>query len=228
MEARWYIMWKKTQWQKTLEHEGEPVLSLSLTLPAPTDDSRSSRRMEGYYAHLGQMWQTRWTSTLYPQAAAALIEARAQSRPFQPWDAEVTYCVCLEREDLSSLYVDAIERRGGTSRPITVRSSETWDPRNGIPQALSSLCPRHPFWKRPLVKELQRQVQEQLQGGESLFYENAVARSAKYFSHHRFYLAEEGLAIFYPMCSLGSPAEGIPVFLLPLPDLLQNFPPKVS
>lgn len=221
-------MWKNTQWKKTMEHEGEAVLNLSLCLPTPGGEGRAARRMERYYQHLGQLWKDRWTSTLYPQAVAALGEARENSRPFQPWQAEVIHCICLDREDLSSLYVDAIERRGAHARPVTVRSAETWDGETGTPITLSSFHPRQPLWKRPMVAEVQHQTEQRLQRGESLFYEDAVARVAKHFSPRRFYLTEEGLALFYPMCSLGSPAEGIPVFFLPLPATLSQTAPEAS
>lgn len=96
-------MWKSQHWTQTLEHEGEPVLSLSQALPLPVEERRPDRRMERYYRHLGELWKNRWAAVLYPRACAALQEARAGSRPFLPWEAELVYHVTLERDGLSSL-----------------------------------------------------------------------------------------------------------------------------
>lgn len=154
-------------------------------------------------------------------------EARAGSRPFLPWEAELVYHVTLECDGLSSLYVDVTERQNGT-RPLTVRTAETWELRSGTPKTLSEFFPPRLFWKKPIIEALQRQALDRLQGGESLLFEDVETRVASYFSAKRFYLTEEGLSLFYPMWSLGSPAEGIPVFLLPLPTSLQKLSPEKS
>ena len=133
-------MWKSQHWTQTLEHEGEPVLSLSQALPLPVEERRPDRRMERYYRHLGELWKNRWAAVLYPRACAALQEARAGSRPFLPWEAELVYHVTLERDGLSSLYVDVTERQNGT-RPLTVRTAETWELRSGTPKTLSEFFP---------------------------------------------------------------------------------------
>ena len=132
-----------------------------------------------------------------------------------------------ERDGLSSLYVDVTERQNGT-RPLTVRTAETWELRSGTPKTLSEFFPPRLFWKKPIIEALQHQALDRLQGGESLLFEDVETRVASYFSTKRFYLTEEGLSLFYPMWSLGSPAEGIPVFLLPLPTSLQKLSPEKS
>lgn len=180
-------MWKSQHWTQTLEHEREPVLSLSQALPLPVEERRPDRRMERYYRHLGELWKNRWAAVLYPRACAALQEARAGSRPFLPWEAELVYHVTLERDGLSSLYVDVTERQNGT-RPLTVRTAETWELRSGTPKTLSEFFPPRLFWKKPIIEALQHQALDRLQGGESLLFEDVETRVASYFSTKRFYL----------------------------------------
>lgn len=207
-------MWKETTWSQTLDHEEEPVLSLSIALPVPVGERRADRRMARYYQHLGELWKARWLSVLHARAAAALDEARELSRPFQPWTAELTWRISYEDEEVASICVDAVERRTA-GRPLTVRCADTWDLKTGTPKVLADVLPRDTHWRKHVVGEIRRQVGERLKGGESLFFEDAEERAAIHFSARRFYLTPEGVALFYPMWSLGSPAEGIPVFLLP-------------
>ena len=207
-------MWKETTWNEMLDCEGEPVLSLAMALPVPVEEGRADRRIAQCYQRFGALWRTRWTNVLQPRACAALSEARAASRPFQPWEAELTYHITYEEGGLSSLYLDVTERRGG-ARPLTVRTADTWERKSGTPLPLSHFLPTSPHWRRLAVEEVQHQALDRLQGGESLFYEDVEERAARHFSPRRFYLTQEGLLLFYPMWSLGSPAEGIPEFYLP-------------
>lgn len=218
-------MWKEILWNETLEHEGEPVLLLCISLPAPEDEVRPLRRAGRYYARMGEAWKSRWRTRLYPQACAALQEARENSRPFQLWRAELSYRVTLEEESLTSLRVDAAERRG-TAPGLTVRRADTWDMKTGLLRTLPSLFPPGVRWKQPLKEELRRQTEAKLASKEYLLFPDARDRVSSQFSPERFYLSGENLILFYPMCSLGSPVEGVAEFSLPLSAFSQGLPQK--
>lgn len=220
-------MWKEKTWKQTLDHEGEPVLSLSMTLPLPVGEGRADRKIARFYERTGELWKARWTGVLYARACDALADAREYSRPFQCWEAALTHQLPYETAETASICLDVTELRD-SSRPLTVRSAETWDLSTGTPLPLSHFLPRSPHWRRAAVEEVQRQALERLQGGESLFYEDVEERVAAHFSPRHFYLTGDGPVVFYPMWSLGSPAEGIPVFLLPAGEPEKISPQKKS
>lgn len=215
-------MGKETTWSQTLEREGEPVLELSMVLPAPEETGPGGVRMARYYRRLGELWRARWTERLYPRACAALEEARAGSRPFRPWRASLTYRAAWSDEELASLWVDATEVRD-KGRPLTVRTAGTWRRETGDLLRLPEVLPGRKGWRRQVLEEVRRQIGARLASGESLLYADAAERAAAQFSPRRFYLTEEGPVLFYPMYALGSPAEGIPVFSL---IGKKNFPPE--
>ena len=196
-------MVKDCLWKQTLKWEGEPVLVLSLRTPELDAESRGARRINRYYGKLAQIWK-------------ALAEARAASRPFEPWSVTLDYRVTQEEAGLLSLYVDAVER--STGRPLTVRTADTWDLASGVPHLLTDFLPPTRLWRQSLLAELTAQSEARLQSGESFFYADAPARVRRFFSPQRFYLTGDSLAVFFPMLSLAPAAEGIPVFLLPRPD----------
>lgn len=206
-------MKKGTPWRETMKCEDEPVLTLSLCLPEFGEDGRSARRIGRYYTRMGELWKARWAGTVYPRASAALQEARAASRPFRPWAAELNYTVTLEEGDILSLYLEITERVGA-ARPLTVRCADTWDLTTGTPLFLGAFLPRPLRGKKRLLAELKAQAARRLEGGESLFFQDVEERVAAYFSPRRFYLTQDGIALFFPMLSLGSAAEGVPVFYL--------------
>ena len=133
-------MVKDCLWKQTLKWEGEPVLVLSLRTPELDAESRGARRINRYYGKLAQIWKARWETSLFPSACAALAEARAASRPFEPWSVTLDYRVTQEEAGLLSLYVDAVER--STGRPLTVRTADTWDLASGVPHLTPTFSPR--------------------------------------------------------------------------------------
>lgn len=209
-------MVKDCLWKQALKWEGEPVLVLSLRTPELDAESRGARRINRYYGKLAQIWKARWETSLFPSACAALAEARAASRPFEPWSVTLDYRVTQDEAGLLSLYVDAVER--STGRPLTVRTADTWDLASGVPHLLTDFLPPTRLWRQSLLAELTAQSEARLQSGESFFYADAPARVRRFFSPQRFYLTGDSLAVFFPMLSLAPAAEGIPVFLLPRPD----------
>ena len=219
-------MVKDCLWKQTLKREGEPVLILSLRTPELDAEGRSARRINRYYGKLAQIRKARWETSLFPAACAALADARAASRPFEPWSVTLDYRVTQEEAGLLSLYVDAVERAAG--RPLTVRTADTWDLTSGIPYLLTDFLPQARLWRRALLAELAAQAEARLQSGESFFYADAPARVRRFFSPQRFYLTGDSLAVFFPMLSLAPAAEGIPVFLLPRPDSVGEQNPQAS
>ncbi|NCB62206.1 MAG: hypothetical protein EOM52_01090 [Clostridia bacterium] len=199
------------QWKQVLKADGEAVLSLSLRRPDLSGGNRALRRIGRYYEKLGDAWKTRWETTLFQEASAALRKAREESRPFQPWTAALDFVVTREDNGILSLYLDASER-GAAACPSIVRSADTWDLKTGAPCALTAFLPPALHKRKELITELKHQAAAQFASGESLFFQDVEERVGAAFSPSRFYLGESGPVLFYPMLSLGSAAERIPAF----------------
>ena len=101
-------MVKDCLWKQALKWEGEPVLVLSLRTPELDAESRGARRINRYYGKLAQIWKARWETTLFPSACAALAEARAASRPFEPWSVTLDYRVTQEAVSYTHLTLPTI------------------------------------------------------------------------------------------------------------------------
>lgn len=206
--------------ERTLTLEEEPVLTLSLRAPALEGDTPGLRRIGRCFARQARAWRTRWEGELYAGACAALTEARAQSRPFTPWTAELDFTVTCNGGGVLSLRADAAERHG-TARPLLVRSGETWDLSSGTPIPLSALFPPRTRWRKQLLAAVEEQCARRASSGEFLFYEDWPRRVAADFDPDHFYLTGDALVLFYPLHTLCPAAEGIPEFSLPRPEMPQ-------
>lgn len=113
---------------RVLLWEGEPVLSFSppkVSLPAQV-----SGRVIRYYRRLEQMWRERWEGEVYQRACRAAAEARAGSRPFEPWKAALTAQVS-ESEGVLLVCWEASEQAG---RPCCrLKREEAWQLPGGTP-----------------------------------------------------------------------------------------------
>lgn len=210
------LPWEEQRWKRVLKLEGEPVLTLSLCRPAFPEEGKSAR-LERCLAKLVQVLEARWENELYPRACAALAAAREQSRPFDPWSAELNYKITLWRPPLLSLRLDVAERTGA-GRPVLVRWGETWNLETGWPCPLHGFFPEKRRWKTQLIHRLQAEAGARLASGESLLDPDCGPVIARAFDPERFYLTEEGITVFYPLDLLGPYAEGIPAFSLPYPE----------
>lgn len=201
-------------WKRVMKSDGECVLTLSIRRPAFPEQGKTAR-MERYFAQIAQQWQARWEALLYPQACQALTDARQAGKPFLPWQAGLDYTVTLWNAPLLSLRLDAVET-GQTARPLQIRTGETWDCACGYPRTLRSFFPaKARRWRKALLDSLRDQAARQLASGESLLDADCAQIMERAFDPDRFYLTEDGITIFYPLCVLGAYAEGIPVFTVP-------------
>ncbi|MGN0969110.1 MAG: RsiV family protein [Oscillospiraceae bacterium] len=209
------------QWKRVMKQDGEEVLTLSIRRPAFPDTGKT-KRMERYFSEIARQWQNRWENQLFPMACQALADARETSRPFVPWKAELDYTVTLWQPPLLSLRLDAVETSQNT-RPLQIRTGETWDCGRGYPRTLRSFFPAKAHrWRKELLDCLREQAARQLASGESLLDPDCAQVMERSFDPDRFYLTEEGITVFYPLCILGAYAEGIPVFTVPIPDQNQT------
>lgn len=205
------------QWERTLNWEGEPVLSLSLQTPKLPEDAPGLRRIGRYYQRFAQQWRARWEGPLYVQACACAKAMRARSYPFRPWEARLTFQVTHQTGALLSVCLDAYEYAGG-AHGLTVRHGDTWELPGGTPRTLASFFPPRCPWRRLALEQVQADIRRRLGTGEAWFDPDWQRLTVREFDPEHFYCTPEGPAVFYPLYSIAPYAEGIPVFPITPPE----------
>lgn len=205
---------KRQEWELTLE--GEPVLCCVLTRPECTGTWKGLDAIGRYYSRVLEVWRNRWEKELYVHACLDLADRRAAGRPFRKWQAELVTQVTLQEGGLFSLWQEGRETRG-YDRPLMLRRGDTWSLAEGAPRTLASFFPKERRWKRKVLAQVTEQIQERLEGGESLLDRDCVGRLRREFDAENYYLTPEGVQLFFPMDTLAPGGEGIPVFTVKLP-----------
>lgn len=208
-----------TCWNKTMTYRGQPVLSISLQRPCFPETGKTAR-IERYFAHVAQLWINRWKEHLFPAACKAFSEASEGGSVFHPWRAQLNYTLTYWHDPIFSLRFDAIESMGNP-RPHRFCMGETWDRSTGYPRSLRSFFPGQALiWRKKILASLKQQADQQISSGESLLAPECKQIMDRAFDPDRFYLTDDGIALFYPLYILGPYAEGIPVFMIPFPEQL--------
>jgi len=200
------------------EREPEPVLTISLRYPKLTEERKGARRISRYYQHMAETLKARWKKEFYLAACADCTQTRAISRPFEPWHASLDFSVTLLTPTLLSLTTTATERFQ-KGRPAVVLRGDTWELPGGMPVALRSLYPDQKKWKNRLLDEILDQGRTRLQRGESLWYEDWETRAVRAFDPEHFYLTDENVVLFYPLCSIAPYLERFVTFSCPRPGV---------
>lgn len=203
--------------QRTWTHEevweAEPVLRCSLSLPhLPAPRRRSIRRMDRYYQALVDHLKRFWLRQTVPQAVRAAMLARQSSRPVSLWEEQVSFSITRNSSGVLSLFWDRRSSQGGPA--LTERHGDTWLLTDGCPLLLRDIPLSVP--RRELPEEAVRQAARREREGISCYAPDYPELLRLQFRPDRFYLTEDQLCFFYPMRSVASRAEGIPVFSVPL------------
>ena len=191
----------------TLNQEGEPVLTMELHWPE--GDDGCPKKLARLLALSASVWAARWRGVLYPRACAALAACRERSRPFTPWVCRLESQVTYNENGLFCAVWTASEQHGESRRSL-LRYSLVWDCRDGAPRPLSSFFPGW-RWRRQVLNSVTDEARQRLNSGESLL-DHDLSGLRRHFSPRRFQLAEGRIEVYYPQCSIGAYAEGIPTF----------------
>ena len=202
--------------ERTWTVEDLPVLTASISLPAPAEgiSSAAARRIRRYYQLQSRSFLRYCERWLLPAAEAEYRAALASSAPLPHAHAELEYHVTYQENGLWSLYTQSRER-GSDGRTLLTRRGDTWDLTSGYPVPLSAFFPRRSGWKRKLLAAAEAEIRRREAAGAAHWNEDWRRELRRRFNPENFYLTSDGLAFFYPMYALAPASVGIPVFTVP-------------
>ena len=198
--------------EQSWESDGITVLTASVELPQLAGKSGRARRFNRYYRGLCRAYLASCGLLLLPAAADSCRAALAVSAPWSVARAELRWRPSLQSDALLSVVCDIRETIHGLP-PFLLRRSEVWDLRAGLPVPLSECFPEHTRCKKTLLRFAREEALRRMERG-ALFRENWRAALRRNLNTRSYYLTEEGLCFYYPLCSVADAKEAIVTFTM--------------
>jgi hypothetical protein len=151
---------------------------------------------------------------LYRQAVREYRDSQAHDFPFRPYDAVLKYEVPFNRDCHLSLYRDQYEYTGG-AHGNTVRASDTWNLETGRRLPLSHFFRPGENYRKTVLDEILRQADEAMADGSGMLFEDYRTLLRKYFNPSSYFLAQDGVSVYYQQYEVAPYAAGIVVFSVP-------------
>lgn len=150
---------------------------------------------------------------LYPMAVREYEYSVSNGFPVRAFEAQMDYSVTYLQDCALSLYFDRYQFTGG-AHGSTVRDSQTWNLRTGRRVTLRQLFPYSLNYREFIIYTVNRQIAEQIQQGNNIYFENYEQLTAETFNPESFYLTPDGLAVYYQQYDIAPYSSGIPVFVI--------------
>lgn len=213
--------------ERAWEADGVTVLTASVELPQLAGKSQRAKRFNRYYRRFCRAYFTYCKQLLLPDAADSCRAAMETSAPWNAARAELRWRVSHQSGEVLSVVCDTRETIHSLP-PFLIRRGEVWDLAMGLPMPLEEFFPPHTRCKKILLRYAREETLKRVEGGAP-YRENWRVMLRRALDARNFYLQDDGLCFFYPLCALAGAREGIVTFTMPYDTQKGPFlPPDAS
>lgn len=171
-------------------------------------------KLNSFYRTKAVMYERSNIMNLYQMAMVEYEYSVANNYPIHEFEAYVDYSISYNENCYLSIYFDQYEYAGG-AHGLTVRYSDTWN----LPQSkrieLMDMFPHRTNYKEYIAWTINKQIEQQIAEGNSMFFENYEQLVNENFKMNNFYLNPEGVVIYFQQYDIAPYAAGIQTFVIP-------------
>jgi len=170
-------------------------------------------KLNSLYRTKAVMYEKSNVMNLYQMAMVEYEYSIANNFPVRPFEAMVSYEITYNQNCAISLYFDQYEYAGG-AHGLTIRYSDSWNLEKSRRIELSDLFPHKAHYRDFLIHTIDKQIEQELEQEESMFFDNYETLVNESFRMNNFYLTKEGVMIYFQQYDIAPYASGIPTFLI--------------
>lgn len=207
--------------EATFEQEGIPIVEASVTYPAVTYKGfqKNAAVLSRFYSCGAARYLKFVKKQMLPAARECYVQSVRMGTAPRLFEARQTFQATYNA-GLVSIYYDQYEYTGG-AHGGTARFSDTYYLPEGRFLRLRDLFrPRVPY-RKLLLSEITRQIEQSLGRGGAFYYDNYRRGVKKHFSPAQFYLRPKGLSLYYQQYTIAPYSMGLPTFFIPY-ERLEN------
>lgn len=150
---------------------------------------------------------------LFEEAKKIYDYNKEHNYPIMVYEVIVKYEITYNNEYIISLYIDDYRFTGG-AHGNTIRTSQNWDLRYGTKIPLSYFFQNDQSYVIEILKEINVQIQKQIQNGTNQYFENYCELILQTFNLNNYYIHQEYLEVFFQQYDIAPYSSGIPTFIL--------------
>lgn len=155
----------------------------------------------------------RVVSKLYEDAKELYDYNTLNGYPIMVYEIILQYNITYNEYHIISLYYDQYEFTGG-AHGNTIRTSQNWDLRVGKMIPLSYFFPNNPYYLINILKNINSQIQKQIEAGNNYYFDNYCQLVLETFRLENYYLIPRAIAIFFQQYDIAPYSSGIPIFYI--------------
>lgn len=196
-----------------LTYKGTTILTYKIEYPEiqDSDTKQGAYIFNIYNRRKATMLEKYCKGDLYNQAKDLYDYNSEHGYPIMAFDVVLAFTVTFNQDSLISLYYDQYMFTGG-AHGNTVRTSQTWDLRKSKMLPLRYFFYDDPYFMLHILKEINRQIAEQIKNGENQYFDNYCELVIDNFNPDNFYLYPDYIEIYYQQYDIAPYSSGIPTF----------------
>ncbi len=209
---------EKRELKNELKYNGIVILTYRIEYPEITSSyyKLGSNIFNEYNKSKAMNLENYIVNQLFKDAIQLYEYNTAHGYPVMIYEVIQEYTITYNNDFIISLYEDNYEFTGG-AHGNTIRTSQNWDLRSGKSIPLSNLFPNNPYYIIDILKNVNNQIQSQLQTNPTQFFDNYCELVLNTFSLENYYItSSNSIAIFFQQYDIAPYSSGIPVFYMPI------------
>ncbi len=148
---------------------------------------------------------------LYKEAVELYKYNKENGYPVMVYEIVLDYTITYNRHKIVSLYSDKYMFTGG-AHGNTVREAQNWNLLIGKMFGLDYLYPNNPYYVIDILKEINKQIKEQIENGSNQYFDNYCELVLESFKLNNFYMYPKFIEIFFQSYDIAPYSSGIPTF----------------
>ena len=206
---------EKREIKDELKYKNTVVLTYKIEYAQITEtEYEIGKRNFNYYNKLKALELQQYIiNNLFKEAKALYDYNSSNGYPIMEYEIILEYNVTYNKDNIVSIYYDQYEFTGG-AHGNTIRTSQNWNLSAGKMLPLSYFFPNNPYYVIDILREINKQIKEQIQNGTNYYFDNYCELVLETFNLENYYLIEKGIAIFFQQYDIAPYSSGIPVFYI--------------
>lgn len=193
---------------------GEVVLKYAVTYPFVTVNRQTvpQRFINQSYRMYAENAKRHILNTYY--AKACQLKRSLAPEDFCPLNVECEMSIMYENRGFLSVFFDTYERLGETVLK-TARHSDTWSLAIGKTLPLGSFFHMGCRFTQIIMDNIARQIEGQIELGTGTYFRDWREILPKRINFQNYYLADDGIVLYFAEYQIAAKSVGIPSFLIP-------------